>query len=502
MRAWLVSLSEDSATRDVAVIDVGSNSVRLVLYRLEGRAIWQVYNEKVLAGLGRDLARTGRLAPEGVTAATAALRRFRAVLDGAAPAEIFCAATAAVREASDGRAFVDRVRADTGLVIRVLSGEEEAHFSALGVIAGQPKAEGVVGDLGGSSLELVRIENGRPGAGVTLPLGPFAVGGQASAEPGDLSRVIRGHLEQAASAYSANCLHAVGGAWRNIALIHMDATRYPLRIVHQYEMTAREALDAARFVAQQSRASLERMPGVTKKRAETLPHAALVLEAMVETLGFERISFSAFGLREGLLLDAIPAGVRARDPLVEGCAAIGVRQGAAEHLGPVLQAWLEPTWSTLPPLFEPARDGVLMAAACRLADMGARLHPDHRADLAFNQVLRAPTPGQTHAERAYLAAAVFARFTAAQPTNPWLEKLLTPERVRRARALGAAMRLGCDLSGRSATLLFQSRLALDDRGLLLSVEREAQDLTLGEQTKKRLASLAGMLQVDHRIAVV
>ncbi len=492
---------EERASRDVAVVDVGSNSVRLVLYRLEGRAIWQVYNEKVLAGLGRNLGQTGLLAPEGVTAAMAALRRFRAVLDGAAPAEVFCAATAAVREALDGGAFVERVRAETGLTIRVLSGEEEAHFSALGVIAGQPQAQGVVGDLGGSSLELVRIADGRPGAGRTLPLGPFALGAPGPIEPLSLGRTIRARLATAGPAYAASCLHAVGGAWRNIALIQMDATRYPLRIVHQYEMTGREALEAARFVAQQSRASLERMPGVTKKRAETLPYAALVLEALVETLGFERISFSAFGLREGLLLDAISPDVRGRDPLVEGCAAIGARQGAAEHLGPVLQAWLEPLWSTLAPLFADGRDGVLLAAACRLADMGARLHPDHRADLAFDQVLRAPTPGQTHAERAYLATAVLARFSASAPANPWMERLLSPERVRRGRALGAAIRLGCDLSGRSATLLFQSRLSLDARGLLLSVDHDAQDLTLGEQTKKRLASLAGVLQTEHRIEV-
>ena len=497
-----MSPTEERAGRDVAVIDVGSNSVRLVLYRLEGRAIWQVYNEKVLAGLGRNLGETGRLSPEGVSAAMAALRRFRAVLDGAGPAEVFTAATAAVREARDGRAFVERVRAETGLSIRVLAGEEEAHYSALGVIAGQPRAEGVVGDLGGSSLELVRIAGGRPAAGVTLPLGPFALGAPSPVEPQHLGPRIRSRLETARPAYAAACLHAVGGAWRNIALIHMEATQYPLRIVQQYEMTAREALEAARFVAQQSRASLERMPGVSRKRAETLPYAALVLEALVETLGFERVSLSAYGLREGLLLDALPAEARGRDPLIEGCAAIGARQGAAEHLGPVLQAWLAPVWRRLAPLFPDGGDAVLLAAACRLADMGARLHPDHRAGLAFDQVLRAPTPGQSHPERAFLAAAVFARFTAAPPASRSLERLLSPERLRRARALGAAMRLGCDLSGRSAELLFRTRLTLDDQGLLLSVEKDAQDLTLGEQTKKRLASLAGALQLEHRIGTV
>ena len=402
-----MSLNDERTSRDVAVVDVGSNSVRLVLYRLEGRAIWQIYNEKVLAGLGQNLAETGWLSADGVAAAMAALRRFRSVLDGAAPDEVFCAATAAVREARDGAAFVERVRAETGLVIRVLSGEQEAHYSALGVIAGQPGARGVVGDLGGSSLELVRIADGQPGAGITLPLGPFALGAPSFAEPAELGRTIRARLAKATPAYAASCLHAVGGAWRNIALIHMEATRYPLRIVHQYEMTAREALEAARFVAQQSRASLERIPGVSKKRAETLPCAALVLEGMVEMLGFERISFSAYGLREGLLFEAIEPAVRARDPLVEGCAAIGARQGAADYLGAVLQTWLEPLWGRLAAVFEPGRDLTLMAAACRLADMGARLHPDHRADLAYDQVLRAPTAGQTHAERAYLATAVF-----------------------------------------------------------------------------------------------
>ena len=494
--------AEERAGRDVAVIDVGSNSVRLVLYRLEGRAIWQVYNEKVLAGLGRSLGDTGRLSPDGVTAALAALRRFRAVLDGAAPSRVFSAATAAVREAADGPAFVERVRAEIGLHIRVLSGVEEAHFSSLGVIAGQPGARGVVGDLGGSSLELVRIADGAPGAGVTLPLGPFALGAPGSVEPLALGRLIRSRLAGISQTYAAGCLHAVGGAWRNIALIHMEATHYPLQIVHQHELNAREVLEAARFVARQSRTSLERMPGVTRKRAETLPYAALVLEALVEQLGFERVSFSAYGLREGLLLEAIAPEARGRDPLVEGCAAFGARQGAAEHLGPVLQAWLAPIWSGLPPLFEADRDAVLLAAACRLADIGARLHPDHRADLAYEQVLRAPTPGQTHAERAFLAAAVFARFTAVAPAKPGLERLLSPERLRRARVLGAAMRLGCDVSGRSANLLFQSRVALDGRGLLLSVERDAKDLTLGEQTKKRVSTLGALLQVDHRIEVV
>jgi exopolyphosphatase / guanosine-5'-triphosphate,3'-diphosphate pyrophosphatase len=490
----------DSPSRDVAVLDVGSNSVRLVMYRLEGRAIWTVFNEKVLAGLGRSVGETGRLSPEGVTAAMSALRRFRAVLDGSGPVQVFSAATAAVRQAKDGPAFVSRVRAETGLDIRVLSGEEEAHFSALGVAAGQPEADGVVGDLGGSSLELVRIARGEPGRGVTLPLGPFALGAPAAVEHLGAARAIRARLASCADAFASHTFHAVGGAWRNIALIHMEATGYPLRIVHQYEMTAREALDAARFVAQQSRASLERMPGVSKKRAETLPYAALVLEALVETLRLQRVCFSAYGLREGLLLDAMAPELRSQDPLVEGCAALGARMGASDILGPALEAWLRPLWRALPPAFGP-RDGLLLAAACRLADLGARLHPDHRADLAFDQVLRAPIPGQSHAERAYLATAVFSRHTAQAMVRPGsgVDRVLTPERLVRARALGTAMRLACDLSGRSETLLATCSLELRDGALVLKLRPGASDLLLGEQTRKRLSALAGVLNCSHRI---
>ncbi len=147
------------APRDAAVIDIGSNSVRLVVYRLEGRAIWTVFNEKVLAGLGRDLAKTGRLSPEGVIQTLQALKRFRAVLEAVNPAETFVVATAAAREAKDGQDFIDRVRDETGFVVRVLSGEEEAHYAAVGVLAGAPDADAVVGDLGGASLELVRLSS-------------------------------------------------------------------------------------------------------------------------------------------------------------------------------------------------------------------------------------------------------------------------------------------------------------------------------------------------------
>jgi exopolyphosphatase/guanosine-5'-triphosphate,3'-diphosphate pyrophosphatase len=482
--------------RQAAVIDLGSNSVRLVIYRLEGRAIWTVFNEKALAGLGRDLPLTGRLSAAGVEVAMAALHRFRALLNGWEASDITAAATAAVREAADGPVFLRRVKAETGLDVRVLSGEEEARYAALGVLAGDPLADGVVGDLGGSSLELVRLEDGAPRDGETLALGPFALGAPRALDIDRTRRAIEAELGPLATRFRARHFHAVGGAWRNLALLHMEMVNYPLRVAHQYEMSRADAFEVARFVERLSKASLDRIQGLSKKRFDVLPYAALVLEALIERLGVERVVISAYGVREGLLLESMPAAVRGRDPLIEGCEALTAVRGLSGDLGPGLEAWLAPVFSRLPPVFGD-RDATLTAAACRLADIGARLHPDHRADIAFEEVLRAPVAGISHAERAFLACAAFSRHsaTANPPEMATIQRLLSPERRQRARALGAAVRLGCDLSGRNPSLLANADLAIRDERLQLSARAGWEDMLLGEQTGKRAHSLAQALKL-------
>jgi exopolyphosphatase/guanosine-5'-triphosphate,3'-diphosphate pyrophosphatase len=493
--------SRSDVAFDAAVLDVGSNSVRLVIYRVEGRAIWTLFNEKVLAGLGRDIGKGGGLSAAGVAAAMAALKRFRAVLDAVGPAATYAVATAAVRDARDGAEFVERVRIQTGFDLKILTGEEEARYAALGVASGMPAAHGVAGDLGGSSLELVHLDHGRPGSGVTLPLGPFALG---LGKPFDAAAVHRQAERCLAKVhgFSAPSFFAVGGSWRSLALLHMRMADYPLEILQNYEIGAVEALEACRFAARQSRNSLERIDGLSKKRVEALPFAAVVMEALIERLELERVFISAYGLREGLVFEAMGPDLRAHDPLIEGCAALGARQEIAEDLGQALDVWLQPALSTLPPLFAPGRDAVLTAAACRLADLGSRLHPDHRADLVFEQVLRAPIAGMNHAERAFLALALFARHTASAniPEPRILGRLLGLERQQRARALGAAMRLGCDLSGRSAALLAKSSLTFEPTMVRVRAAPDAADLLLGEQTGRRAATLAALLERDVRLS--
>jgi exopolyphosphatase/guanosine-5'-triphosphate,3'-diphosphate pyrophosphatase len=346
----------------------------------------------------------------------------------------------------------------------------------------------------------VHLEAEAPSGGVTLPLGPFALG---APRPLDIDRVrplILRHLDQAALRFRTREFHAVGGAWRNLALLHMEMADYPLRVAHQYEMSRSDAIDVARFVARQSRASLEGIQGLSKKRFETLPYSALVLDALIERLGVERVVISAYGLREGLLLEAMDEATRSREPLVEGFEALTQLRGLSHELGEALEAWVSPAFSRLPPVFG-GREPTLVAAACRLADLGARLHPDHRGELTFEIVLRAPIPGMNHAERAFLACAGFSRHDAstATPEPATINRLLSAERRQRARALGAAIRLGCDLSGRNAALLAHSRLDIAGDRLALTAEDGWRDMLLGEQVGKRAQTVAQALKLKLQL---
>ncbi|WP_029087173.1 Ppx/GppA phosphatase family protein [Brevundimonas aveniformis] len=492
-----MTASADFRTREAAVLDVGSNSVRLVVYGLQGRAIWTGYNEKVLAGLGREVAATGKLSGEGVAEAVDTIRRFAVLMETLPLAERHIVATAAVREAIDGPGFCDRVVAETGLKIRVLSGEEEARYAALGVIAGNPAAEGVVADLGGSSLELVPVTGGEAGQGVTLPLGPFAM----EADDDDPIAEIDTRLRPA-KGFEAKTLHAVGGAWRSLALLHMRQERHALEIVHQYEMSAAQVDEMAALLGRLSRPTLEKLARTNRARALTLPHAARVLSRLCRKLGVRTVSFSAYGLREGLLLEAMTPAVRARDPLLEGCRALGDRESLEHGLDRVIVAWLKPVLSPLKPQFSAERDAVMLSAGAALADVGSRLHPDHRADVAFEQVLRAPVAGLVHAERAFLASAIHARYGGqGAPEAQLVARLLGTGGLERARLHGLALRLASDLSARSAELLSTTRLVVDGPDLVLRVGRAHADLLRGDKVRKRLGTLAQALDLSARLEV-
>jgi exopolyphosphatase len=313
----------------VAVVDIGSNSIRLVVFDGLKRAPFPLFNEKVMCGLGRGLERTGELNADGAAMALDNLGRFVTLADVMGADRIDLLATAAVRDASNGPDFVRKAEKACGRRVRVLSGEEEARLSAMGVLMGMPQATGVMGDLGGGSLELVALERGKPGAHATLPLGPLRLAEAAGEDMRKAADLVDAALEPLGwlGDLKGEIFHPVGGAWRTLARIHMEQTGYPLHVIQDYRVPRREMEEMARLIAGMGRKSLARLVDVARRRLEALPFAALVLERVLKAGRPSTVAFSAFGLREGHIYDLLPATERARDPLLSMC------EDIAEALG-------------------------------------------------------------------------------------------------------------------------------------------------------------------------
>jgi exopolyphosphatase/guanosine-5'-triphosphate,3'-diphosphate pyrophosphatase len=481
----------------IAVIDIGSNSLRLVVFERLGATLLPLLNEKVMCGLGRGIARTGKLNREGVELAYANLQRFVALARALNVDHLMAIATAAVREASDGEEFAAEIERQCGLPVRIVDGPEEARLSAAGVLAGIPDADGVVGDLGGGSVELVRIDgrgskgDGRTaiGDGISLPLGPLRL-----AELVDHPRAVLDAIKR--SVGNANLLRAaagktlflVGGAWRAIARLHMEQAHYPLHIIHQYTVHCRSAEAFLEIVAGMSRRSLERITTVNRRRLELVPLAALILHELIEAGAPERIIFSAYGLREGYAYGLLPRPPNV-DPLIAACIGVAVSQSRGRSDGDRLESWTAPVFGELR-----AESGRLHRAACWLSDIAWTEHPDYRAEQAFTRSLRMPIGAINHPERVFIAQVLHARYGGPpdDPIKAATRPLLDDREAADARSLGLALRLAYTLCGGALDLLDDVRLSRDNDALVLELPPSGS-LFQGEAVERRLGALGRAL---------
>ncbi len=484
----------------VAIIDIGSNSIRLVVYDGAKRAPLPVFNEKVICGLGRNLDDSGPMSQESIELAVHCLQRYVALTESMGVRRVQAVATAAVRDASNGEAFVDRLKHECGLDVKVLSGEREAALSGYGVLSAIPDAAGVIGDLGGGSVELLRVGEGRLHQRATLPIGALRGlrAGKVGEEASD--RFIDTHLMQTGWLNEAKgqSFYAVGGAWRSLARIHMDQVRYPIHVIHQYALGAPEALDFARFVGNLSRMTLEGVQGLNRQRIESVPYAARLLERLIGETEVERIVFCAYGLREGCLYDRLSRKRKSEDPFLAMTHEVGGRAGRATSDGKMLADWIAPVFST-----EVATTQRLRHAAANLADIGWSEHPDYRAEQVFLRILRMPLVGVDHEERAILALAVASRHAAVDKiVRRWrIDQLLPGERVAQARSVGLAMRLAYTLTGGAIGLLETSRLVRDGDRLLLMLPSHA-DILVGNVVERRFRALAKSLHCEYEVVLV
>lgn len=489
-----------------AVLDIGSNSVRLVIYDIFGSAFTPIYNEKVLAGLGRDLAATGRLSASGKTQTLAALKRFKMITDAQDVDRLIIGATAALRDASDAQAFLKTVARETGLTITPISGDEEARLSAMGLLAAMPRAQGLAADLGGASLELIQVGGGQAGRAVSLPIGPFQMLGKdlatADYDKALLSRLsdivkTRGlpHVTDPMDTEGARpTLYLIGGAWRNLAAIHQERTDYPLQTLQSYVLETGTALDLARWAMGEGKARVLTWPDMNQRRAETLPYAAALLQVLIQTVDPARVIISATGLREGLIYDAIPPAQRARDALHDGCRDLARGNLSRRDFADPLYDFLAPLAPHLPPNFTPDIEARLRYSACLLAGIGKGLHPTYRASLVFDHILYAPIAGLTHEMRAYLALILFRSFTSdtQTPNDTAIKRLLSAEGRRAANIYGLAIRLAVVASGRSPVLLSHFTPSFSAGRVSLDVAPEAKALLTGRVTHRLSKLNAGL----------
>jgi exopolyphosphatase/guanosine-5'-triphosphate,3'-diphosphate pyrophosphatase len=475
------------------VVDLGSNSVRLVVYEGMQRNPHAIFNEKAVLGLGRGLHTTGKLNEEASAQTLTVLGRYHALARGMGADPVEVLATAAVRDATNGQDFMDGlVSVMPGARVSVLSGDEEARLSAEGLLMGVPMADGVLGDLGGGSLELVRLSRGEITETVSLPIGTIRLADRAEGDIARARAIVETELKRVPwlGAAPLKDLFLVGGTFRALARMHIAQTGYPLAIVHHYAIRREEARDLAGVVMTAPKKSLERMPSAPTKRVSDLPFAAVVMRRLLRASGAARVVFSANGLREGWYGRRLDAEERDRDPWLSAAVELGERLGRDPALPAALLRWTEA-------LVEEDADPQLRAAACWISDTGSRDHPEYRAEQSFLRILRLHGVGLDHHARAYLALTTALRYEA-EADSPWLvpaRTLLSAATIRRAEVMGAALRLAFTLCGGVPALLDATLLERRGRRLVLRLHQGA-GVFAGESVLRRLESLALALGLD------
>ena len=479
----------------VGVIDIGSNSVRLVVYEGLTRSPTPIFNEKVLAGLGREVQTTKLLAPDAVDKALAALRRFRTLCDRIDVPSLWVVATAACRDAKNGKAFVDEAERICRTRIEVISGKREAELSALGVVSGFHKPDGIMGDLGGGSLELTDVRGHRVQPGITLPLGGLALQDVSKKSIKKAEKLVKKALGEVRllEGGKGRSFYAIGGTWRSLARLHMWQKGYPLHVMHGYVIPAKEAYEFSGLVHRVDTETLSQIEAVADARRPLLSYAALVLEHLIDMARPKDIVISALGVREGLLYSMLDAEERREDPLIAAAQELNVLRSRSPAHGQELITWTDRFMASTG-IEETAEERRLRHAACLLGDIGWRAHPDYRGEQSLNIIANAAFVGIDHPGRAYLALAVFFRHVGLidEEVSPRLRELASTRVLDRARVLGAALRVAYLVSASTTGVLPKTPMVVERGRLVLRFENGLKTLA-GERVFVRLRQLARLI---------
>ena len=490
------SFSGNAAER--AIIDIGSNTVRLVVYGGTMRAPVTLLNEKVTAQLGREIKATGRLAQDSIDLAMRGLKRFALLLEDLGVDDVETVATAASRDAENGPEFLEEVRA-LGFAPKLLAGEEEAEVSAQGVIGAFPGAEGVVADLGGGSLELIRVAGGASEGATTFPLGTLRLREyRVDSDDGVVAmrQRLAGKLKDGGWSKRINSpLYLVGGTWRAMAVYAMEMRKFPLTDPHALELSRQQVLALARKLAQEDPDNLKRVPRITAMRSEILPHAAVLLQALLRTLKPETVVFSSWGLREGLIYSRLADHKRAQDPLLAGVSHFAALRGAPPQLATRIAGWA----SEAVPTGDSGSERLRLSATM-LALAGMQIEPNLRVPLAIDWALHKRWLAVDAEGRAMMAATLAANGNQLDLPKQ-LMLLASGEALEEAICWGLGIRLARRIGARSPKSLQVSRLLRDENRLVLRLQESHRDL-YGIPVEKDLELLAERLQLEPAVEIV
>ena len=489
----------------MAVIDIGSNSVRQVVYEGLSRAPALLFNEKVLCGLGQGLANTGRMSDEGVERALAAIGRFMALGRQIGVRETFILATAAARDAENGPAFIEEVERLSGCHVEVLSGESEALYSAYGIRSGFHHPDGIVGDMGGGSLELVGVGAREISGGITLPLGGLRLRDLSGDDLKKAQKIAREHIVTSDVRWPGNqkVFYAVGGTWRALGKLHMSMSAYPLRAVHDYELPADEL---KKFCERVLKDGLESIPGyavVSRNRRDLLPYGVTVMREVIEHLQADTVAISSLGVREGFLYSRLSENEREKDALLVAAKDLSTLRARAPRHCEELSEWTGMAFNELG-IIETENERRYRIASCYLADIGWRAHTDFRADQSIAVISNTGFVAIDHEGRAYLAIANFHRYEGlgGKVKSPAIGELASPEMRRKARLLAAMLRVLYLYSGSMPDIIPKLGLRrLNAERAVFTIPHSISALR-GERPAERLRQMAKELGMEIEEQVV
>ncbi len=483
------------------IIDLGSNSIRLVIFEGLSRNPHVIFNEKAIIGLARGLNETGNLNPAASDLAITIISRYNAIASGFNCERLEILATAAVREASDGSNFLARVQsAVPSVTIIVLTGDDEARISANGVLLGNAGANGLIADLGGGSLELAHLSNGEVMESVSLSIGTIRLSDMSNGSLLLAKSIVEEKIKNInwADLVGINNIYLVGGGFRAFAKLHISSTSYPLSMIHNYTIGRNEARNYAQKLIAVKNTSRDKVQIVSTKRLDDLPYVAIIIREVLRAFKPENVIFSANGLREGWYSALLPDVIRQQDPVISAAKELGARLGRNDLFPDALLIWMMDININLR-----ENEQKLLIASVLLCDVGCYDHPDYRAEQSFDRIFLQNGAGLDHVVRAFLAVVIAIRYDA-KLTDRFLQGALCllDERYRDiANQIGLAFRLAFTLSAGIAEILKETKIESRKQGLFLKLPR-SNTVFPGEAIDRRVALLADSLRVAGVVEMV